>query len=67
MVEIPMIQLQSQASSSTSGSSTWSTPPRIDETLIADEVLGVSRGYWTGVGMKLKKVDSTSSTVATLP
>ncbi|PON53683.1 hypothetical protein TorRG33x02_304720 [Trema orientale] len=37
-------QNYSQVSSSASGSSTQSAPPRIDETLIADEVLVVRRG-----------------------
>ncbi|PON89008.1 hypothetical protein TorRG33x02_152370 [Trema orientale] len=40
-----------------------SAPPRIDETLIADEVLGVRRG----VGPKLKGAASTSSTAASPP
>ncbi|PON80816.1 hypothetical protein PanWU01x14_003720 [Parasponia andersonii] len=40
-----------------------STPPRINETLIADEVLGVRRG----VGSKIKRAASTSSTVVSPP
>ncbi|PON41662.1 hypothetical protein PanWU01x14_287780 [Parasponia andersonii] len=67
MVEICTIQLQSQASSSASSSSTQSVPPRIDVTLIADEVLGVTRGYTRGVGLKLKGAAITSSTAASLP
>ncbi|PON90400.1 hypothetical protein TorRG33x02_136850 [Trema orientale] len=67
MVEIRPTQLQSQASSSAPGSSTQSAPPRIDETLIADEVLGVRRGYRREVGLKLKGAASTSSTAASPP
>ncbi|PON87075.1 hypothetical protein TorRG33x02_171880 [Trema orientale] len=67
MVEIRTTQLQSQASSSASGSSTQSIPPRIDKTLIADEVLGVKRRYRKGVGPKLKGAASISSTAASPP
>ncbi|PON42706.1 hypothetical protein TorRG33x02_335220 [Trema orientale] len=67
MVEIRTTQLQSQASSSASSSSIQSAPPRIDETFIADEVLGVRRGYRRGVGPKLKGAASTSSTAASPP
>ncbi|PON33847.1 hypothetical protein PanWU01x14_349200, partial [Parasponia andersonii] len=67
MVEIHMTQLQSQASLSASSSSTQSAPPRIDETLITYEVLGVRRRYRRRVGPKLKRATSTSSTAASPP
>ncbi|PON66152.1 hypothetical protein PanWU01x14_112030, partial [Parasponia andersonii] len=48
-------------------SSAQSVPPRIDETLIADEVLSVRRGYRSGVSLKFKGAASTSSTAASPP
>ena len=66
MVEIRTTQLKSQASSSASSSSTQFALPRINETLIVDEVLGVRRRYKRGVGLKLKGAASTSSTEASL-
>ncbi|PON53704.1 hypothetical protein PanWU01x14_200460, partial [Parasponia andersonii] len=54
----------SQASSSASDSLTQCPPSHIDETLIADEVLCVRRGYRRGVGPKLKGAASPSSTAA---
>ncbi|PON34621.1 hypothetical protein PanWU01x14_342870 [Parasponia andersonii] len=56
-----------RASSSVSDSSTQPTLPRTDETLIADKVLGVRRGYRRGVGPKLKGATSTSSTATSPP
>ncbi|PON34134.1 hypothetical protein PanWU01x14_346770 [Parasponia andersonii] len=63
MVEICTTQWQSQASSSASGSSTQSTPPQINKSLILNELLGIRRG----VVLKLRGTTSTSSTVASLP
>ncbi|PON38624.1 hypothetical protein PanWU01x14_311300 [Parasponia andersonii] len=59
--------IEIRASLSESGSSTQSAPPHINEILIADEVLGVRRGYRRRVGSKLKGVASTSSTAAFPP
>ncbi|PON43022.1 hypothetical protein TorRG33x02_334520 [Trema orientale] len=64
MVELRTTQLQSQVSLSASNSSTRTTPARIDETTIANKVLGVRQGYWRGVSPKLKGAISTSSTTA---
>ncbi|PON79645.1 hypothetical protein PanWU01x14_008770 [Parasponia andersonii] len=46
---------------------TQSIPPRIDEILIASEMLSIRRGYRRRVGLKLKRVASTSSTIASPP
>ncbi|PON37932.1 hypothetical protein PanWU01x14_316490 [Parasponia andersonii] len=54
------------SSLSISDSSTQSVPPRIDETLIADDMIGLRRGHRKGVSPKLKGATSTSSTVASL-
>ncbi|PON40616.1 hypothetical protein TorRG33x02_339990, partial [Trema orientale] len=67
MVELCTTQLQSQVSSFASDSLIHTAPARIDETTIADNVLGVRQDYWRGVGPKLKGATSTSSTTASPP
>ncbi|PON42385.1 hypothetical protein PanWU01x14_282480, partial [Parasponia andersonii] len=54
-------------STSASSSLTQSAPPRIDKTLIVDEVLAVRSEYRRGVGPKLKGDTSISSTAASPP
>ncbi|PON86410.1 hypothetical protein TorRG33x02_177510 [Trema orientale] len=42
-------------------------PPRINETSIADEVLGIRKGYRRGAGPKLMGATSTSTTASSPP